>query len=559
MKNMKISQKLLLSFGAIIIFLILMSVFSIYALSSTKNNLQEFYEGPFEYVQIADNLYTYVNETAKDMLHASSDPTAEGTSERLTKAAEDLTNMGEALDVLKAGYSGDMSQIESLIAQREEMLAVLDEFAAAANNMENDKAFEIYKTKLMPCLQSCLATAELVQEYEQQVATDLYTTSYNTANTTTVVLLVLAVAAVLIAVVFAGYITKVLTSGIVEVQKAAEKMAVGDFDITITNDSKDEIGMLADSMKQLTQRTYNVIGDIDYILEELAIGNLNVRTKDEGYYVGVFNNILMSLRKFVVKLSNTLDHINSSSDQVASGSNQVSSGAQALSQGATEQASSIEELSATLGVISGMINENAKDAAEANDKTNLAGSQLAHANDKINELVQAMDEISTSSDETKKIIKTIEDIAFQTNILALNAAVEAARAGEAGKGFAVVADEVRNLAGKSAEAANQTTALIENTVAAIDKGNALVNTVADNMNEVAASAGAVAGINTKIAEASKEAADAISQATLGIEQISGVVQTNSATAEESAAASEELSGQSNMLKELIGQFTFRSE
>ena len=213
------------------------------------------------------------------------------------------------------------------------------------------------------------------------------------------------------------------------------------------------------------------------------------------------------------------------------------------SQGATEQASSVEELAATIHIISEQINENAANAHEANDRTNVAVSEMGSANDKMKELVGAMDEISASSDETQKIIKTIEDIAFQTNILALNAAVEAARAGAAGKGFAVVADEVRNLAGKSAEAAKNTTSLIENTVAAINKGNSLVTEVADKMSNAMEASNVVVDLNMKISEASKQSADSVTQVTVGIEQISSVVQTNSATAEESAAASEELSGQ----------------
>lgn len=184
---------------------------------------------------------------------------------------------------------------------------------------------------------------------------------------------------------------------------------------------------------------------------------------------------------------------------------------------------------------------------------------MALANEKMDGLVEAMGNISSSSDETKKIIKTIEDIAFQTNILALNAAVEAARAGAAGKGFAVVADEVRNLASKSAEAAKNTTRLIESTVEAIEHGNSLVSDVADSMNSVAEAAGRVAQLNVEITEASKKSADSITQVTVGIEQISGVVQNNSATAEESAAASEELSGQAQMLKSLVAEFTLNED
>ena len=236
------------------------------------------------------------------------------------------------------------------------------------------------------------------------------------------------------------------------------------------------------------------------------------------------------------------------------GAEQVSSGAQTLSQGATEQASTIEELAATISEISQQINDTAQNAAQASDHMNTVGSEAEESKRRMQKMLGAIGDIKNSADEIGKIIKTIEDIAFQTNILALNAAVEAARAGSAGKGFAVVADEVRNLANKSQEASKSTSVLIENALQAVANGTSIADETAQSLVSVVEGVDGVRETIELISGASNEQAIAISQVTQGIDQVSSVVQTNSATAEESAAASEELSGQAQMLKELVSQF-----
>lgn len=244
---------------------------------------------------------------------------------------------------------------------------------------------------------------------------------------------------------------------------------------------------------------------------------------------------------------------------MTSGSTQVSSGAQALSQGTTEQASSIEELASTIQLISDQVRQNADSALQAQQTIREVGGKLTKSNQEMQGLTEAMGEISSSSSQIGKIIKTIEDIAFQTNILALNAAVEAARAGAAGKGFAVVADEVRNLAGKSSEASKSTASLIEATISAVKGGASLADETAASLLEVVEGTQVIIAQINQIADSSAEQAASIAQVTLGVEQISAVVQTNSATAEESAATSEELSGQAQILKELVGGFKLKQE
>ncbi|MGN0600752.1 MAG: methyl-accepting chemotaxis protein [Oscillospiraceae bacterium] len=375
-----------------------------------------------------------------------------------------------------------------------------------------------------------------------------------------VIAISLFIVAAVISLINSGRMGKNIGDPVAECTKRLKLLSEGDLTSPVPQvNTVDETRTLADATEQLVGDMNSIISDIGRMLDSMANGNFDVSSScGEGVYRGDFHVLIESVNEINGKLSNTISQINESADMVSSGSEQVSGGAQGLAQGATEQASSIEQLTSTVENIAEKVSDTTEHCINGRRLADESAEYIAEATSCMNNLTDAMQDINEASNEISRIIKAIEDIAFQTNILALNAAVEAARAGEAGKGFAVVADEVRNLASKASEAAQETTALIEKAVNAIENGKGITEQTASAVADVAQRSEEVRSIVTKIAEASAVQAEMISQVTQGMEQISGVVQNNSATAEESAAASEELSGQAVTLKKLVGGFTLKN-
>lgn len=452
-------------------------------------------------------------------------------------------------------YRVDKSKVDSLedaFSAQAEPVSKMNNLLSLGTAEGNAQAFALFEEELKP-LQDDTASL-LIDIGNDQTAladqaakhtTDLY-------HLIMALIIALAVGALIISSLVMWKLLRSITVPLNEIEQATHALAKGDFSVDLSYDSADEFGNTCRSMEESFAKLKSIIADINHVLSALSNGDLTVDPSVA--YPGEMREIEDSIEKLIQKLNLSFGEIVGAAAQINAGAEQVSTGAQALAQGATEQASSVQELAASISDISQQVQTNSENAQKANVLAAGAGDVAQATLGDMESMIAAMKEITTTSESIGKIIKVIDNIAFQTNILALNAAVEAARAGSAGKGFAVVADEVRNLAGKSADAAKNTTELIDSTIQAVSHGEEIANKANAAFEELHKKVTEVVSTINVITEASSEQASNIQQITVGVDQISAVVQTNSATSEESAAASEELSGQANTLKQLVAQF-----
>ncbi len=510
--NMKISAKILFGFFMVAFIAGVIGVegvININKISALDTKLYEKMTQPLKEVIDIANDANDIRGHIRDILLKDSPSEIQEHASKIKAASSDFDESLDELTKTTLTAEGEKT-IKAVKTAKVKYVEIVNRIIELKNQNKQEEAVKLLYGEGKPALEELQSLINTCTDLKLNLAKTTAEDNSQIAASTTTLTIIILVVGIIIAVLIGIFISTTISKPIRKIIKIADKVADGDFDVTINVDSKDEIGLLNASFRKMTD-----------------------------------------------KLNNTMCYINSASEQVASGSKQVSDSSIALSQGAMEQASAIEELTASIEEISAQTKMNAENATNANEIAERAKINAENGYGQMKEMQNAVDEINNASTSIYKIIKVIDEIAFQTNILALNAAVEAARAGQHGKGFAVVAEEVRNLAARSAKAAKETTDMIEGSIKKAETGTKIANETAEALNKIVENTVQVANFIGQIAVASNEQSEGISQINAAVMQVSTVVQTNSATSEESASASEELASQAEMLKDQVSQFNLK--
>ncbi len=552
--NLKINVKMIIGFIIVAVIAGIVGVVGIVEINKINNLSNDMYErhtvNISQLVPIAQS-YQMTRVGIRDLVIQTDDESMNETINIINENYEIIIdNLKEFAKLIKdPRVQKEHENLTNLMNNK--FPAYKDKVIQLATANKNDQAYNLVFTEGTEINKEISKSIAGLVSLKIELAGETSKTNKAIAKTSIIIMVIMVVTGVVVSVILGIFISSIISEPVKKLDEAADKLALGDVNVSVEANRRDEIGKLMASFSHMIEN----IRSQAITVEKIASGDLtfDVNIKSEKDLLG------KKLYELVEKNNEVLTSITAASEQVALGANQISDASMALSQGATEQASSIEELTASIEEISAQTKNNAKYANDANGLAATARVDAERGNEQMKEMLKAMQDINDSSTSIAKIIKVIDEIAFQTNILALNAAVEAARAGQHGKGFAVVAEEVRNLAARSANAAKETTDMIENSIRKAEGGTKIANETAAALAGIVENAGKVASLINSIAVSSNEQATGIEQINIGLMQISQVVQTNSATSEEGAASSEELASQAEFLKEQVGRFKLRKD
>lgn len=551
---MKISKRLEVVLKLFVTIIISSSLFALISFQIIGSNMTTFYKVQYETTKSQMEIRKDVQTINKRLLWATISNDAEVTESQRENFNERFKKIRGLVDTISINLN------EPDVGKN--LILAFSDFEKSAYTMldmvdGNDSAGAIeYFTTTFDEVSEVLADSlDSIGNQADDASTKKYQSSLLVRIVATLLLILFSVASAIIALFVGRRLIAGIVKPLLEIESVSKEIAEGNLHVSIDYDVEDEIGQVSESLRKAIRNIGAYINDIDIVMSKMANQDLDVEFSED--FVGDFKNIQLSLNNFTSKMSDKLNEIGDVSRNVKSGADQIKSTARVLSDGATEQAGIIEELSATVTDITGHITNNATSAVEISKEVEEVTNSISMQNNKMQQVVAAMDTIDTTSKKISKIINTIDGIAEQTNLLALNASIEAARAGEAGKGFSVVAEEVKKLANQSAEAAKDSTQFIEASLKAIEEGMLIADAAAKDIHSVLDSAHLITQKVDGIARVSNEQAEAVRQIDLSINHIIEIVETNVGTAEESSDSSSELTKEAHMLKDLIHQFSLK--